>query len=105
MIYTYLYQKKCDGNIILEAESRNIGSVALPGKFYEKMRISKYIFVEADIQTREINIANEYIGNRLTNFGNSEEIKARIDSALSIKPVGDGAFFDNLKHHILCSHI
>ena len=25
---TYLYQKKCDGNIILEAESRNIGSVA-----------------------------------------------------------------------------
>ena len=42
------------------------------------------------------NIANEYIGNRLTNFGNSEEIKARIDSALSIKPVGDGAFFDNL---------
>tara|TARA_B100001113_G_scaffold200190_1_gene163997 strand:+ start:225 stop:1256 length:1032 start_codon:yes stop_codon:yes gene_type:complete len=58
---TYLYQKKCGGNIILEAESRNIGSVALPGKFYEKMRISKYIFVQADIETRVNNIANEYI--------------------------------------------
>jgi len=42
------------------------------------------------------NIANEYVGNRLINFGNSEEMKTRIDSALSIKPVGDGAFFDNL---------
>jgi len=42
------------------------------------------------------NIANEYVGNRLINFGDSEEMKARIDSALSIKPVGDGAFFDNL---------
>ena len=58
---THLYLKKYDGNIILEAESRNIGSVALPGKFYEKMRTSKYIFVEADIDTRVDNIANEYI--------------------------------------------
>jgi hypothetical protein len=40
------------------------------------------------------NIANQYVGNRLINFGDSEEMKARIDSALSIKPVGDGAFFD-----------
>ena len=58
---THSYLKKNDGNIILEAESRNIGSVALPGKFYEKMRTSKYIFVEADIDTRVDNIANEYI--------------------------------------------
>ena len=42
------------------------------------------------------NIANEYVGNRLINFGDSEEMKTRIDSALSIKPVGDGAFFDTL---------
>lgn len=58
---THSYLKKYDGNIILEAESRNIGSVALPGKFYEKMRTSKYIFVEADIETRVDNITNEYI--------------------------------------------
>ena len=58
---THSYLKKHDGNIILEAESRNIGSVALPGKFYEKMRTSKYIFVEADIKTRVDNITNEYI--------------------------------------------
>tara|TARA_B000000557_G_scaffold250436_1_gene236755 strand:- start:184 stop:1215 length:1032 start_codon:yes stop_codon:yes gene_type:complete len=58
---TYLYLKRYNGNIILEAESRNIGSVALPGKFYEKMRTSKYIFVEADIETRVDNIVNEYI--------------------------------------------
>ena len=42
------------------------------------------------------NIANQYVGNRLINFGDSEEIKARIESALSISPVGDGAFFDTL---------
>jgi hypothetical protein len=42
------------------------------------------------------NIANQYIGNRLTNFGDSEEIKARIDSALNIKPVGDKAYFMGL---------
>ena len=42
------------------------------------------------------NIANQYVGNRLTNFGNSEEIKARIDDALNIKPVGDKAFFTGL---------
>ena len=43
------------------------------------------------------NIANQYIGNRLTNFGDSEEIKARIDSALNIKPVGDKAYFMGLE--------
>ena len=42
------------------------------------------------------NIANQYVGNRLTNFGNSEEIKARIDGALNIKPVGDKAYFMGL---------
>tara|TARA_B100000900_G_C20472300_1_gene671925 strand:- start:23 stop:1054 length:1032 start_codon:yes stop_codon:yes gene_type:complete len=62
---THSYIKRYDGNIILEAESRNIGSVALPGKFYEKMRTSKYIFVEADIETRVDNITNEYIKNPL----------------------------------------
>ena len=44
------------------------------------------------------NIANEYITNRLVNFGNSEEIKTRIESALNIKPVGDAAFFTNLEN-------
>ncbi len=44
------------------------------------------------------NIANEYVTNRLTNFGNSEEIKTRIESALNIKPVGDAAFFTNLEN-------
>tara|TARA_B100000963_G_scaffold94485_1_gene81378 strand:+ start:997 stop:3090 length:2094 start_codon:yes stop_codon:yes gene_type:complete len=43
------------------------------------------------------NIANEYVTNRLTNFGNSEEIKTRIESALNVKPVGDAAFFTNLE--------
>jgi hypothetical protein len=42
------------------------------------------------------NIANEYITNRLINFGDSEEIKERINNALSIKPVGDKAYFNNL---------
>ncbi len=44
------------------------------------------------------NIANEYVTNRLVNFGNSEEIKTRIESALNIKPVGDAAYFTNLEN-------
>ena len=44
------------------------------------------------------NIANQYITNRLLNFGNSEEIKTRIESALNIKPVGDAAYFTNLEN-------
>jgi hypothetical protein len=44
------------------------------------------------------NIANQYITNRLLNFGNSEEIKTRIESALNKKPVGDAAFFTNLEN-------
>jgi len=60
-ILTQSYLEKCSGNIILEAESRNIGRVTLPGKFYDKMRISKYIFVEADIETRVNNIFEEYV--------------------------------------------
>ena len=52
------------------------------------------------------NIANQYVGNRLANFGNSEEIKARIDSALNIKPVGDKAFFMGLENRkTLSGHI
>ena len=52
------------------------------------------------------NIANQYVGNRLTNFGNSEEIKARIDDALNIKPVGDKAFFMGLENRkTLSGHI
>jgi hypothetical protein len=43
------------------------------------------------------NIANQYIGNRLTNFGDSEQIKTRIESALNIKPVGDKAYFMGLE--------
>ena len=60
-ILTQSYLEKCSGNIILEAESRNIGKVTLPGKFYDKMRSSKYIFVEADIETRVNNIFEEYV--------------------------------------------
>tara|TARA_A100001515_G_scaffold111598_2_gene92629 strand:- start:749 stop:2842 length:2094 start_codon:yes stop_codon:yes gene_type:complete len=44
------------------------------------------------------NIANQYITNRLLNFGNSEEIKTRIETALNKKPVGDAAFFTNLEN-------
>lgn len=52
------------------------------------------------------NIANQYIGNRLTNFGDSEEIKARINSALNIKPVGDKAYFMGLENRkTLSGHI
>ena len=79
---TDVYSKKYDGNIILEAESRNIGSVALPGKFYEKMRTSKYIFVEADIDTRVDNIANEYIKKPLNDGVRKSSLLSSYQEAL-----------------------
>ena len=42
------------------------------------------------------NLANDYVTNKLTSFGNSEEIKQRIDSVLGTKGIGDQAYFDTL---------
>ena len=44
------------------------------------------------------NIADQYVTNRLINFGNSEEIKNRIASAIGKKPVGDQHLFDTYEN-------
>ena len=58
---TQQYLKLCNSRIILEGESRNIGNVTLPGKFYEKMQSSDIIFIESPIEERVNNIFNEYV--------------------------------------------
>lgn len=58
---TKQYFKLCNSRIILEGESRNIGNVTLPGKFYEKMQSSDIIFIESSIEERVNNIFNEYV--------------------------------------------
>ena len=54
-------------NLILENESRNIGGVALPGKFYDKMQLSNIVFIESNINDRVNNIYKEYVLTPLEN--------------------------------------
>ena len=82
-ILTQSYLEKCNGNIFLEAESRNIGRVTLPGKFYDKMRSSKYIFVEADIETRVNNIVEEYVLMPLQNGMQRDNLLILYQAALN----------------------
>ena len=82
-ILTQSYLEKCNGNIFLEAESRNIGRVTLPGKFYDKMRSSKYIFVEANIETRVNNIVEEYVLMPLQNGMQRDNLLILYQAALN----------------------
>ena len=60
-ILTNRYLKHPFQNLILENESRNIGAVALPGKFYEKMQSSNIVLLESQLHTRVNNIYEEYV--------------------------------------------
>ena len=82
-ILTQSYLEKCNGNIFLEAESRNIGRVTLPGRFYDKMRSSKYIFVEANIETRVNNIVEEYVLMPLQNGMQRDNLLILYQAALN----------------------
>ncbi|MFL2983774.1 MAG: tRNA 2-selenouridine(34) synthase MnmH [Candidatus Neomarinimicrobiota bacterium] len=55
------YLQLCHSKLILESESRNIGNVALPGKFYEKMQSSDIVFIDSTIDERVNNIFEEYV--------------------------------------------
>ena len=44
-----------------------------------------------------VTLADEYMMSKFQEFGNSDEIKQRIDSVLGINKVGDAAYFDNLE--------
>ncbi len=69
-------------NLILENESRNIGGVTLPGRFYDKMQISKIVFIEKRISDRVDNILKEYVLNPLKNGISKERLHEDYQIAL-----------------------
>ncbi|MGE3756133.1 MAG: tRNA 2-selenouridine(34) synthase MnmH [Pseudobdellovibrionaceae bacterium] len=49
------------GNLVIEDESRLIGTCALPWSFFERMRISPGVFVDESLESRTQTTFNEYI--------------------------------------------
>lgn len=49
--------------IIVEGESKNIGKISLPAKFYEKMNSSPHIWIETDDNLRVKIIKEDYLAN------------------------------------------
>ena len=55
---------------MLEDESRTIGRLVIPPKFYERMQKSKICIVEIPIEERVENIFNGYVASHLENDKN-----------------------------------
>ena len=62
---------------MLEDESRTIGRLVIPPKFYERMQKSKICIVEIPIEERVENIFNGYVANHLENDKNILLVKER----------------------------
>ena len=69
-------------NLILENESRNIGGATLPGKFYDKMQLSKIVFIDETISDRVSNILEEYVLTPLKNGKSREKLNEDYQIAL-----------------------
>ena len=61
-------------NIILEDESRTIGSAGLPGFWYKKMQISKLVVLKISTEQRIKNILNEYVIDELSVLSDPNEL-------------------------------
>ncbi len=62
--------------LLMEDESRFIGKVQLPGKWYDKMQVSEIILLESDLEERAKRIYNNYIKEP----GNSKLSKIELQS-------------------------
>ncbi|UJP05935.1 MAG: tRNA 2-selenouridine(34) synthase MnmH [Nitrosomonas sp.] len=54
--------------LFIEDESRNIGSIAIPGNFYQAMRRSPLVIIDMPLEFRIKRILNVYISNMLIDF-------------------------------------
>ena len=68
LAFEYLHHKSY--KLVLEDESRTIGRLVIPPKFYERMQKSKICIVEIPIEERVENIFNGYVANHLENDKN-----------------------------------
>ena len=74
------YLQISDNTIIFEDESRTIGRLVIPEKFYNKMCNSKIVLIEEPIENRIQNIYDEYVknykhGKTLNNQSNELRLK------------------------------
>ena len=68
LTFEYLYHES--NKLVLEDESRTIGRLVIPSKFYDKMKKSKICIVEVPIEERVENIFNGYVASHLENDKN-----------------------------------
>tara|TARA_S200000501_G_scaffold378152_1_gene439404 strand:- start:15113 stop:16141 length:1029 start_codon:yes stop_codon:yes gene_type:complete len=109
LTFEYLYHES--NKLVLEDESRTIGRLVIPSKFYDKMKKSKICIVEVPIEERVENIFNGYVASHLENdknillakerfLANLDKIKKRLgaSSHLIIKKKIQEAF-SNYDHN------
>ena len=75
LTFEYLYHES--NKLVLEDESRTIGRLVIPSKFYDKMKKSKICIVEVPIEERVENIFNGYVASHLENDKNILLVKER----------------------------
>ena len=76
------YIKHDNKIIFLEDESRRIGKLAIPNAWYTRMKESKIVIIELDIEERISNIAKEYVYNPLDNGMPKEKLNKLLQSSL-----------------------
>ncbi|MDH3453660.1 MAG: tRNA 2-selenouridine(34) synthase MnmH [Desulfuromonadales bacterium] len=60
LLWDELRKIPCDGYILTEGESRHIGRVALPTRFYQALQVETSIWIHASLQARVRNILADY---------------------------------------------
>jgi len=69
--------------LLLEDESRNIGRLALPEPWHEKMQQAPLVVVDATMEERVENIRREYVHEPLGDGVSGEELETRYRDALN----------------------
>ena len=76
------YIKHNSNILFLEDESRRIGKLTIPSPWYEKMKESKLVVIELDIEERIMNIAKEYVYNLLDDGLTKENLNKLLQASL-----------------------
>ena len=76
------YIKHNNKILFLEDESRRIGKLSIPNAWYTRMKKSKIVLIELDLEERISNIAKEYVYSPLKNGMSKERLNKLLQSSL-----------------------
>jgi tRNA 2-selenouridine synthase len=79
LLWDELRKVPCDGYILTEGESRHIGRVALPARFYQALQIETSIWLQASLEARVRNIIADYPAVDSLKEGFTQPIRALKD--------------------------